>query len=256
LIDSNAINVKEGVALCPQCGVLSRLSELNFSDRTIQEILSQPPVGCFIQPVGLGVVATASLRSVSGFLGCVAFALFWNGIVSVFVLIAIAGLYTNLVGPLPAWFPAPGINQGKPGMNGQPMGLGMTLFLCVFLIPFVTVGIGMSVAAIVNLAGKVEVAIDEHDSWVATGIWFFKWKRRFDPRKAHAITYGTPAWKSDGATNRVIELAADRTIKFGSMLQSDRMEWLKAALNELLLRGERKPNRSSLPRLTWLAQKG
>lgn len=255
-IDSDAINIREGVALCPKCGLLSRLSELNYSGRSIQEILGQPPDGCSIQPVGLGVIATASLRSLSGFLGCVAFALFWNGIVSVFVLIAIAGLYTNLIGPLPHWFPAPGLNQGKPEMNGEPMGLGMTLFLCVFLIPFVTVGVGMTVAAIINLAGKVEVVIDEHDSWVATGIWIFKWKRRFNPRKIHAITYGNSAWQSDGATNKVIELAADRIIKFGSMLQSDRMEWLKAALNELLLRGDRTPKRLNIPSLTWIAQQG
>jgi hypothetical protein len=253
-IDSDAINIKEGIALCPKCGMLSRLSDLNYSARSIQEILSQPPDGCSIQPVGLGVIATASLRSIAGFLGAAAFALFWNGIVSVFVLIALAGLYANLIGPLPAWFPAPGLKEGKPEMNGEAMGLGMTLFLCVFLIPFVTVGVGMTVAAIINLVGKVEVVIDELDSWVATGIWVFKWKRRFDPRRVHAISYGTAAWQSDGATNRVIELAADRTIKFGSLLQSDRMEWLKAVLNDLLLRGDRKPNRSTLPQLTWVAQ--
>jgi hypothetical protein len=120
-IDSVAVNIKEGVALCPECGRLSRLSDLNYSERSIQQVLSQPPTGCSIETVGRGVVVTVTLRSLSGFLFPAGFALFWNGIVSVFVLIAIAGLYTNLVGPLPAWFPAPELNQGKPEMNGEPM---------------------------------------------------------------------------------------------------------------------------------------
>src|SRR5437868_14236 len=98
---AEAVNIKEGVALCPKCGTLSRLSELNYGDRSMEEILGQPPSGCSITPLGQVVVATASLRSVGGFLVTVAFALFWNGIVSVFVLLAIAGLYTNLIGPLP-----------------------------------------------------------------------------------------------------------------------------------------------------------
>lgn len=236
------------------CGRLSRLSELNYGQRPIHEILSKPPGGCSIQPVGPGVVATASLRSLPGFLGCAAFALFWNGVVSVFVLIAIAGLYANLIGPIPDWFPAPELNQGKPAMNGEPMELGMTLFLCVFLIPFITVGAGMTAAALVNLVGKVEVVIDELDSWVATGIGFLKWKRQFDPRAVHSITYGTSAWQSDGNTCRVIELTADRTIKFGSMLPSERLEWLKTVLNELLLPGDRNPNRSTLPHISWISE--
>ncbi len=34
------INIKEGVALCPQCGKLSRLSQLNVSGLSIAEILA------------------------------------------------------------------------------------------------------------------------------------------------------------------------------------------------------------------------
>ena len=234
-IEADTINIKEGVALCPNCGTLTRLAELNFNERHTQEILSDPPTGCSIEPVGAGVMATASLRSVARFLGAAAFALFWNSIVSVFVLVAIAGLYTNLVGPIPAWFPAPGLNDGKPEMNGEEMGLGVTLFLCVFLIPFVTVGIWMTATALMNLIGKVEVLIDEHESWVATGIWCFKWKRRFDPSTVCAVSYGTTAWQSEGVPNSLIELTADRTIKFGSMLLPERQAWLKATLTQRLL---------------------
>ncbi len=100
------INIQEGVALCPVCGKLSRLSSLNTSSRSIAEILDKPPRGCSLTSFGHGAVATVSIRSLAGFLFPAGFALFWNGITSVFVLIAIAGLYTNLIGPLPNWFPA------------------------------------------------------------------------------------------------------------------------------------------------------
>jgi hypothetical protein len=255
LIASEAINIKEGFALCPQCGKLSRLSELNISNRSVAEILAQPPAGCRITSDGQQVTATVSLRSIAGFLFPAAFALFWNSITSVFVLIAIAGLYTNLIGPLPNWFPAPGLKDGKPEMNGGPMDLGMTLFLCVFLIPFVTIGIGMVVAAIINLIGKVEVVIDEFDSYVATGFGVFQWKKRFDPREVKAVDFGTTPWQSEGGANRLIEIVANRSVKFGSLLQPDRMAWLRAVLREILLPKDNHDNESSISALGWLSRR-
>jgi len=248
-IESAAINIQEGVALCPMCGTLSRLSELNNSDRCVQEILAQPPSGCSIDSLGNVVIVTASTRSIGGFMASVALSLFWNGIVSVFVLIALAGLYTNLVGPLPDWFPASEMNQGKPEMNGKPMELGETLFLCVFLTPFVTIGAIMIAAAMLSLVGKVEVIVKEYESYVATGIAFVRWKRRFDPHQVRSVTYATTTWRSEDGPS--IVLAADRTIKFGSLLQSERAVWLRAVLTELLLHGHDDRHGSSLPQLPW-----
>lgn len=249
------MNIREGVALCPGCGTLTRLSELNTSARSIGEILSRPPSGCSIVSDGQRLTATAAMQSLPGFLLPAAFALFWNSITSLFVLIAIAGLYANLVGPLPNWFPAPGMKDGKPEMNGAPMNLGETLFLCLFLIPFVAIGIGMVAAAVLNLLGKVEVIIDEFDSCVATGVGFLKWKKRFDPREVKAVVFGARAWQSEEEeTNKLIEISADRRVKFGSMLQSDRLEWLRAALREIFF-ANRRDNR--LPNLSvphWLSR--
>lgn len=234
-IDPDAINIKEGVALCPGCGKLSRLSELPRGDRSVQEILAQPPPGCSIVQLGHGDVVSASLRSCAGFLFWAGFALFWNSILSVFVLLAIAGLYTNLVGPVSASFPAPGVREGKPEMNGEPMNPEMALFLCVFLIPFVTAGVGMTAAAIVNLVGKVEVVIDVFDSYVATGVGFVKWKRRFDVHHVYSVNIGNASWQSDGSSGNVIVMVGDCTIKFGSLLQAERMEWLRVVLKDILL---------------------
>lgn len=254
-INSDAINIKEGVALCPGCGKLSRLSELNTSGRSVAETLAQPPAGCSVASDGRRVTATVSMRSLAGFIFPAGFALFWNGITSVFVLIAVAGLYANLVGPLPNWFPAPGVKNGKPEMNDEPMDLGMTLFLCVFLIPFVTVGIGMASVAIINLIGKVEVVIDEFDSYVATGIPFLRWKKRFDPREVTAVEFGCTSWQSEGGSNKLIEIKANRLVRFGSLLQSDRMEWLRAVLRQTLLSQRDDKQASSHPHLAWLSRR-
>lgn len=228
-LNADCINIKEGVALCPCCESLTRLSELYYSHRSIQEVLNQPPRGCSIDQTEQGFVITASLRSAVGFTASACFALFWNGIVSVFVLIAVAGLYANLVGPLPVWFPAPQM-AGKPGMKNEPMELGTTLFLCVFLIPFVAVGIVTAATALTYLIGKVQVVIDEQNSYVASGIGFIRWKTRFDPNSVHNVRFATNNLNSEGSATRCIELLADRTIKFGSMLSSDRMEWVWAVL--------------------------
>ena len=252
LIIAEVINIKEGFALCPGCGKLSRLSELNSSGRSLADILAQPPTGCSIVSDGQRVTATVSLRSFAGFVFPAGLALFWNSITSVFVLIAIAGLFTNLIGPLPNWFPAPGMKDGKPEMNGGPMDLGMTLFLCVFLIPFVTIGLGMGGAALMNLIGKVEVVIDEFDSYVATGFGFLRWKKRFDPREVQAVEFGSTPWQSDGGSNKLLVIKANRLVKFGSLLQSDRMEWLRAVLRQTLLLQNIEGRSSAIPDLAWL----
>jgi len=255
LLTSDAMNIKEGVALCPSCGKLSRLSDLNTSGRSISEILARPPDGCSISSDGHRVVATVSLRSWISFLTYTGVALFWNSMLSVFVLTAIAGLYTNLIGPLPQWFPAPGLNDGKPEMNGRPMELGMTLFLCLFLIPFVMIGIMMIGAAIMNLLGKVEVVIFEFDSYVATGVGPLRWKKRFDPREVRSVEYGMTAWQSNGNSLPLIEIKADRTVKFGSQMQDHRMEWLVMVLRQLLIHRSDAREEAPSPALEFLSRK-
>jgi hypothetical protein len=252
-IQADDINIREGVALCPGCGKLSRLSELNAGERSAAEVLDSPPSGCAVYPLGNAVVVSASLRSFGTAVGCLAIALFWNGIVSVFVLIAFCGLYTNLVGPLPNWFPAPG--KGNVNAKGGPMELGEALFLCVFLIPFVTVGTGLAGAVVLTIFGKIRVVVDEFDSYVATGVGFLRWKSRFDARAVRAVNRSFSTWKTNDRHQPLIELVANRTIKFGSFLREERMEWLLAVLKKLFLNPDDKRAGSDLPRLTWLPPK-
>jgi hypothetical protein len=233
-VAADSINIKEGVALCPQCGQLTRLSELNYSTRSEAEILREVPRGCRIESTGQVVTIAVSHRSIPAFLGCCVFAAFWNGIVSIFVLQALAGIYFNAIGPLPDWFPAAGAKNGVPMMNEEPMAVGATVFLCLFLVPFIVVGMVMIVAALFYLAGRVMVVIDEAGSMASTGISIFRWRQKFDARVVQAIHMRRNQQSEEGVKNK-IEIVADRTAAFGSSLPLERAEWLWVVLKNLLL---------------------
>lgn len=222
----DSINIAEGVANCIPCGTLSRLSEVLSRKRTNIEVLTSTPAGCSVTDLGDRIILSATLHSLGSLFGALAIALFWNGITSIFVVIAGAGLYSNLVGPLPVWFPVP--------QNKNPMELKETIFLCCFLIPFVTIGMVMIGAVLMNACGKVEVDFTDETAEVRTGVGFCVWRRRFNPSQFVRVSCGTTPWQSNGRHSQLIEIEADRVIKFGSLLRDDRREWLQVMLQELL----------------------
>lgn len=224
------------MALCAGCGVLSRLSELNYG-LPAQDLLNKFPAGCSIEEEVSAVTLTASTRSIGGAIGLTAAALFWNGITSVFLMLAVAGLYSNLIGPLPNWFPAMGAKNGRPQLNDADMTLGGTLFLCAFITPFVLVGIGMIVGVLMNLFGKVKLRIDGADSYVATGFWGFRWKRRFDMAGVTKIAQVKQARTENDS--KLIEIStSDKKLRFGSQLADERQQWIVAVTKEILKRSQ------------------
>lgn len=227
-LGTESINIAEGVALCPSCGTLSRLSELIDNTPAKPEVVNNPPRGCTITDMVDKMRVRVSTRSVGGAAGLLFFCLFWNGIVSVFVLLAISGLYSNLVGPVPDSFPG-------PDMGEDPMGLGMSIFLCIFLIPFVTVGAIVFGALLLSLIGRVDIDIAPDKASVRTAIGPLGWTRRFDPRQAKKVMIGRSKIETNGEHKPLIEIQADRTVRFGSGLSEQKLEWLQAVLKSLLL---------------------
>src|SRR5256885_1368490 len=87
-ITADDINIQEGVGLCRACGKLSRLGDIADQPAVDANAPATPPAGCsFEEPMEGGAVVRASLRSPGGAVTALAVCLFWNGIVSVFVLI-------------------------------------------------------------------------------------------------------------------------------------------------------------------------
>jgi hypothetical protein len=233
-LEAAAINIQEGVALCPDCGQLTRLSELNYCRRSEAEILGSVPPGCRIDSDGQVLHLMISNRSIPGFLMCCVFGTFWNGIVCVFLMQVLAGVYYNMFGPLPAWFPAFGGKNGVPLVNDEPMTVGVTLGMALFLVPFVAVGLGIVFAALFSLAGRVVVTLEETSASVATGIGFLRWRRRFDPRQVQSIYFGRAKNSEDTPKNN-IEILADKKLEFGSTLPRERAEWAWVVLKNILL---------------------
>jgi hypothetical protein len=136
-IPPDDVNVARDVAFCRACNLAYPLSSLASGLALDAKVdLHQPPPGCWHRRTGMGSLAGASHRSLGMALPLLGVALFWNGIVSVFVLLAVSSTLHLLNVPMPEWFPA-------PRMNDEAMGTGMTIFLWIFLTPFIVIGLGM-----------------------------------------------------------------------------------------------------------------
>ena len=167
------VNVATDVAFCRACNIAHKLSSL-VHGVTLDEVdLGRPPEGTWRRGSGIGVAIGATHRSVGMAFATLAFALFWNGIVSVFVLLALSSTLQHLNVPTPDWFPA-------PKMNGGAIGVGMTIFLWIFLTPFIAVGLAMAAAFVSALGGRTEIQIRQGEGVVFTGIGSIGWRRRFN----------------------------------------------------------------------------
>jgi len=229
------INVAKDVAFCRVCNVSYQLSELTQgSELTADLDLHHPPPGAWCRSDGAGTLVGATHRSFGAALGMLAMALFWNGIVSVFVLVAISGTLHHLHVSVPEWFPA-------PKMNGGNMGVGMTIFLWLFLTPFILIGSFLFGAFLSSIGGRTEVQIHNTQSSVYAGIGVFGFRRRFDASLVKDVRIEDRTWRDgDGdrqrKTNILIEMRDGKLIRFGSMLREDRRRFVAGATRRTLLR--------------------
>ncbi len=264
-IDIDDINVREGVALCRRCGRLSRLADLaggqsnggsgGDDDRpglskkdqaeerkAIALAQGDPPRGCAVRDYGDRVTLRASARSLGGAAGLAFFAIFWNGIVGVFLAILISSIMAHLGVTIPAWFPTPignsgsGSGSGGGGGGNSNMPLGMTIFMALFLTPFVLIGLTVIGALLVTLAGRVEVRLRGPGGEVFTGVGPIGWKRRFDADAVEAVLLTDADIEEDGKKKRAIAIETNtKTLKFASLLPDQRRLWLGGALKTMLL---------------------
>ncbi|HEX2838876.1 MAG TPA: hypothetical protein VHN77_12210 [Phycisphaerales bacterium] len=248
-IDPDDVNVAADVAFCRACNNAAKLSAIaeEFSERreaarsrlTVTEEtdgdasipapdLANPPKGCWYRDDGLEARVGATCRSLAGAAFMLFFTLFWNGVVSVFVVINVASTLVHLGVAVPAWFPSP---KGNTAPN---MPLGMTLFLWLFLTPFILIGAFTAAMALTSLFGHVEVRVRDTHGTVFTGVGPVGWKRRFDVANVRGVAIGQTSWKENNQTKPVIVIEADKTIRFGSMLHQKHRTFVAGALRNLL----------------------
>ncbi len=235
IIPAQDINVGTDVAFCRVCNRASKFSTLlQQTDLTENVDFDRPPAGVHYWQDHRGMKVIASHRSLGIAAGALAVSLFWNGIVSVFVLVALSGTLRVLGITLPDRFPA-------PKMNGGEMGLGMVIFLWIFLTPFITIGVCMIAAFLMALCGRTEVQIGDADASIFTGIGPLGRRRRFHPATVKSIRVDDRiVHDSEGDSQRqtaiVIETDEGKILKLATMLPQERRKFLAAALMQSLRR--------------------
>ena len=234
-IPGDDINVANDVAYCRNCNISYPLSELTHGAELEQGVdFDRPPAGTWRRNDGMGTVIGASHRSWGTAIGALAIALFWNGIVSVFVLLALASTLHHLDIAVPEWFPA-------PKMNGSTMGVGMTIFLWLFLTPFIAIGLTMIYGFVSALFGRTEVRIGNTEGISFSGIGPIGWKKRFDVHLVKDVRIDNQRWRDSDGDDRsktciIIETREGKQIKLGSTLKEERRKFVAAALRKALVR--------------------
>lgn len=232
VIPSDDINVAKDVAYCRDCNISYQLSNLTYSggDDGIDIDLHNPPKGAWYTSNGAGTVVGATNRSVGTAFGLLFFALFWNGIVSVFVCFAVASTLHLLHIPLPGWFPI-------PKSNGSDVGVGMTIFLWLFLTPFICVGLFVAGACLSSLFGRTEVRIESSRGAIFAGFGSIGWRRQFDASLVRSVQISQTRNNQGRDTYAIqIEMRDGKQMKLGSMLTNERRQFVLGALRRTLVK--------------------
>jgi hypothetical protein len=234
VIPSTDINVGANVAFCRSCNLAHQLSDLARGTGIDPSVdVNQPPAGTWRRNSGYGTVIGASHRSVGSAIAIFLFAAFWNGIVSVFVGLALASTLALLGIKPPGWLPV-------PSSDGGPIGLGFTIFLWLFLTPFIAIGLAMIFAFFSCLAGKTEIRVRDWQGEIFRGIGPLGLTKKFKTELVKEIRIEDRQWRdSDGDRRRnthiVVEMKEGKAIKFASSLAEDRRQFLAAAMREAIL---------------------
>lgn len=227
VITGEDINVAKDIAYCRECNVSYSLTQLTHGAELASGVdLTRPPAGAWSRNDGSATVIGATHRSIGTAFGALFISLFWNGIVSVFVCLALGETLQHLH-KLPRSF----LNLEK----GDQMPLGLVIFLWIFLIPFIFVGMMLITTLFSSLFGRTEVRIQNSEGVVLVGIGPIGWRRRFDAQAVKEVRVeDTYAGNNGRKTNIVIETREGKLIKFGSMLRDERRKFVAAATSKAL----------------------
>jgi hypothetical protein len=224
----------EGVGLCRPCGSVFRLAELADD----QEFAAVDPrvrvAGCEVARTARETVLSARAFSVGNLVALMAMSAFWNGLVSIFVVMNVAATIGVVTGSMPAWAADIKI-QGAKG----PPSLGFVIFVWAFLTPFIAIGVVFLVTTLHVAFGSVRL-VGRGDSWEAiVGIGPWGWKRRFLARDVTRVSMDVAMHQGTRKQKLLLRIDADRPIRLGSMVPEPRVRWLAASMREELARSGR-----------------
>jgi len=142
---------------------------------------------------------------------------------------AAASTLKHLGIPLPAWFPVP---------KGSAMPIGMTLFLWIFLTPFIALGLGMFLLVCSSIAGRTEIGIQGSRGVLFCGVGPLGFRKRFSVSEIRDVRIEDTPWRDrNGAARHNAKIVIDtnpKPISFGSMLTEERRQFMAGALTKLV----------------------
>ncbi len=249
------VNVAEGVALCRPCDHLHRLSDLASSepappseagardridaDTPVPEGPPDPVPGTSYRDDGMFVTITASPRNFKhaliGLLMCV----LWNGLISAGLFAAWTRILVALGVALP-WVPSGGAPASGFVADALKMPIGLAVFINVFMIPFLLVGLAMLAATLYAIAGRLEVVVTDIEGWVWRGVLVWGRKKRFDPMTVTHLGTRVKMERDSSGDVHVekkifIGLPEGKPIRFGSTLTDQRRQFVERALRYAVL---------------------
>jgi len=200
---------------------------------SLDEIAGTTPSGCVLRDVGLWTSVGASARNLLPALYVLFLAVFWIGLVSVFVWVALANTFRLATGSVPAW-----LGSGQVPQFGSSMSELAILWL--FLTPFIVSGVAIIFAVFTMLVGHVAVRIRQDRAFAFTGVGPVGWKRRFNAVNVSSVRIGETTWQWNRRTKPAIVITChDGTaVRLGTVLADERRQWMAKVLRELLVNAE------------------
>jgi hypothetical protein len=234
VIPSDDVNVAKDIAYCRNCNLALSLSALASGTAVDEDVdLSRAPAGAWFRRDLEGVAIGATNRSLASAFALLFFALFWNGIVSFFVLITVAATLHQMGITIPAWFPAAMVKTGN-------LHLGLIIFLWLFLTPFMAVGLLLLGLFLNCVGGRGELRLQNGQGDLFTGIGPIGFHQKFELAKVRDVRVEDHRWRdTDGdsrRTTRIVIETNSQTIQFGSMFTAERRRFVAAALIKELSR--------------------
>ena len=227
-IPAEDVNVASDVAFCRPCNHATKLSDFVTSGTSsvppLMELFdpTNPPHGAWARGGPDNMELCASHRSESAY-AMLGFCVVLNSGVSVFLVLVISSTLNLLGVQMPNWF---------YDIDGSEMGVGGTLFMWLFLTPFILVGLGMFVWVLNCFFGRTTLRIGHSDGELFTRIGPFGWTQRFNALEVSDVRY------EDGDAQRspqgVLVFKDGKEMKFCSNCPPERLQFLVAGAKTTL----------------------
>jgi hypothetical protein len=204
LIPTAQLNIAADVAVCSNCGEITKLSSMVSSIDVPEAFdINDPPAGAWFQEDFQGWKLGATTRSYIAFF-LVPFMCAWSGF-------SLGGIY------------------GSQIMKGK-----FDLFMSLFGIPFILGTIVLGCIALMSICGKLQITVQDGVGKVFLGALGIGWTRKFNWNEISNIDETTTNVRHPGnLTGHQICLNGKTQICFGGELNNPRRYYLLQALKIL-----------------------